>query len=135
MVNKKRPLYDPTIEQLNDKAREAASNRSKEKSERIVSHEAQSLEGRAAGITEHAKRIQPEGTKHVGSLCIHVYEKRGALTSQHQMLSLNAGRLTAPLMQEALKSLTLHAMKQVGIKPPKTLNAKKQLENTIEKNL
>lgn len=132
---KKRPLYDPMIEQLNDKARDAASVRNAEaKLDRSIEHEKQSSEGRNTGVAEHGRRVKPERCSYLGSLCVHVYAEGGVIGKRNQLMSLSPGieRIAQPLAVKAIESLSLHVMHAYGVKQPGTLDKKKQQEKQIK---
>lgn len=142
---KSRPLYDPTIEQLNDKAREVANKRSREnRFNRTTSHELQTSQGRTEGLKEHGKRINPnpQQSTYIGSFCVHIYGRRNIVGMQGDTVTLEFISLTPgiesmdhSISQEALKALGLHIMKSFGIDPPETLDKRKQKEQTIVENL
>jgi hypothetical protein len=138
MINKERPKYDPIIEQLNDSARDLAAERQRELHlDKTIEHEAQSVEGRTEGLRTHGRRIAPDKTKYIGSFCIHVYEERGAIAKQNQLLSLSTGTdiIGQALAKQSIETLMLHIMTQYGIAPKATLDKKKAQMQTVKDNL
>lgn len=140
MGKTKRPLYDPIIEQLNDKAKDAARERTREsKLGKITDHERQSDEGRSLGLIAHGERIKADPKdEYIGSICVHVYRSPNALSGQSfRFLSQSPGLagMSSTLAQEALKTLGLHVMNLYGVKPKATRDPNLERSQTIADNL
>lgn len=131
----KRPRYDPIIEDLNEKARKVAHERSQEIHADEETRVQQADLGRSQGLQDHGQRVNPSKSdlNYLGSFCIHVYLKDSILPSA-QFMTLNAGKIPQFLAVKALDHLNLAIKEAYGVKHKSTLDKRKSAIQSVKKD-
>lgn len=127
-INKKRPLYDPINEQLNDhkRAKVAADALKPKFNETPI--EFQDPQGRTAGLREIGKRVNPDPRQfeYQGTFTVHIYRERTPFKESYNYVGMTSGAniIADSVAQKALEHLMKSVMYLYGITPPSKIGDK-----------